>query len=154
MRNAGPIIIGTVLGVIGGIYVIKELREPRGIRNNNPGNIRHDGYTGWVGMTGVDEDGFIIFETAEYGIRAMIRIFRSYARRGVTTVADIVSTWAPETENNTAAYIDHVAQKLGLLSTDDVPTELYPELAEAIIIHENGKQPYAAATINRGVALA
>jgi hypothetical protein len=145
----------TLAAMVGvGIMALSSKSQARGIRNNNPGNIRWDRYTEWEGMTGADDDGFVIFSEPEYGIRAMTRIFKSYARRGITSVADIVSTWAPEIENNTTAYIDHVARKLGLLVTDDVPPELYAQLAEVIILHENGEQPYQIATIEAGVEMA
>ena len=51
-----------------------DMSQPRGIRNNNPGNIEHNG-TNWQGMDNPPHDGrFIRFVTPQYGIRAMARV--------------------------------------------------------------------------------
>lgn len=126
----------------------------RGIRNNNPGNIRWDNKTQWRGMLGVDDKGFIIFDSPVNGIRAMARVLASYKRRGVSSVAEIIATWAPSTENNTSAYIDHVAQLLNKNVGDTVNESEWPQLVAAIIKHENGEQPYSMATIRQGIAAA
>ena len=128
------------------------LIQPRGIRNNNPGNIRWDGVTQWRGMVAADPAGFVIFDTPENGIRAMSRILDSYGRRGVNTLESIINTWAPPTENNSGAYIDHLASVLGVMPADTVQDRT--GLIAGIIKHENGQQPYPLATIERGIALA
>lgn len=87
---------------------------PRGIRNNNPLNIRI-GNT-WLGERAnpTDQD-FEEFVTLEYGLRAAFIILRRYIRRyHKNTVPMIVSTWAPNTENNTQRYIDIVCEKMGI----------------------------------------
>ncbi|WP_246506766.1 structural protein [Kistimonas asteriae] len=128
-------------------------KQPRGIRNNNPGNIRHG--DNWQGMTDIQTDpAFVQFVTPEYGIRAMTRIFKSYARRGLVTVEQIVSTWAPDNENDTESYVKHVASVLGLSPDTPVAEHDYPALIAVIIKHENGSQPYSRDTIEAGVMLA
>jgi len=128
---------------------------PRGIRNNNPGNIRHG--DSWQGLAPEQPDSaFCTFVSPAYGIRAMGRILRNYQRKyGLNTVRGIISRWAPPTENDTEAYVLHVAEKLGVGADDaiDVDSLLAP-LVGAIIHHENGQCPYDAATIARGVELA
>lgn len=142
----------TVVKTVENTAAAAGLIQPRGIRNNNPGNIRWDGSTQWRGMVAADPAGFVIFDTPENGIRAMSRILDSYGRRGVITLESIISTWAPTAENNTGAYIDHLAGILGIMPGDTVQDRA--GLIAGIIKHENGVQPYPLATIERGIALA
>lgn len=135
-------------------YQYSQPSNPRGIRNNNPGNIRHG--DNWRGMTASQPDAdFITFKAPEYGIRAMGKLLGNYqSLYGLNTVAKIIDRWAPPNENNTGAYANHVAQQLGVgvneaISVGDRLTQLVP----AIIQHENGQQPYSADTIAAGLAL-
>lgn len=96
---------------------------PRGIRNNNPLNIRI-GNT-WLGERAnpIDQE-FEEFITMEYGLRAAFLILRRYIRRyGKNTVSSIVSTWAPHNENNTLRYIDTVCDKTGLKPDEQIKYE-------------------------------
>lgn len=131
------------------------VNAPRGIRNHNPGNIRHGDK--WQGLAAEQPDSaFCTFTAPEYGIRAMGRILRNYRRKyGLNTVRGIINRWAPPVENDTAAYVNHVAQALGVGPDEafDVDAALVP-LVTVIIQHENGMCPYDNATIERGVALA
>lgn len=97
--------------------------QPRGIRNNNPLNIRI-GNT-WLGERPNPTDpAFEEFVTMEYGLRAAFLILRRYIRRyKKNTISSIVSTWAPSSENNTLKYIDRVAL-MTHLSPDD-PIDYY-----------------------------
>ena len=90
---------------------------PRGIRNNNPLNIRI-GNT-WLGErpNPIDKD-FEEFVSMEYGLRAAFVILRRYIRRyHKDTIIEVVSTWAPANENDTQRYIDFVAKTM-LLPSD------------------------------------
>lgn len=126
---------------------------PRGIRNANPLNLRDTGQ-GWVGEVGADPDGFLVFESPFYGIRAAARVLQTYAARGVVAVRDIVETWAPPSENDSDAYVDHVAAVLGMLPDDPVRASDYPALLSVMIRHENGQQPYSVDLIRQAVAAA
>jgi len=131
---------------------------PRGIRNNNPGNIRLSNDR-WQGMASTQTDGaFVQFVSPEYGFRAMTRVLRSYERRGITTINGIVSRWAPSNENHTAAYVKFVSDYLGLAPSADVNLSLYIlPLLKAITIYENGRDYanyYSDQTIQEGIALA
>lgn len=130
--------------------------RPRGIRNNNPGNIRYDGITQWQGMIGQDSAGFIVFDTPEHGIRAMVRILTNYQRvHGLNTVDGIIGRWAPSAENNTGAYVSAVSHALNVAPDQPIDVQArMKELIAAIIRHENGQQPYITATIRGGIALA
>lgn len=96
---------------------------PRGIRNNNPLNIRI-GNT-WLGeRSNPTDQEFEEFVSMEYGLRAAFLILRRYIRRyGKNTITSIVSTWAPSTENNTIRYIDTVCAKTGLGPTQVIQYE-------------------------------
>lgn len=96
---------------------------PRGIRNNNPLNIRI-GNT-WLGERDNPTDpAFEEFVTMEYGLRAAFLILRRYIRRyHKDTVTSIVSTWAPAVENNTLRYIDTVCARTGLDPAEPIQFE-------------------------------
>ena len=52
--------------------------NPRGIRNNNPGNIRRNGDP-WQGLAKEQNDReFFTFKSAVYGIRALARLLITY----------------------------------------------------------------------------
>jgi hypothetical protein len=123
---------------------------PRGIRNNNPGNIDFNTSTKWVGLVGND-GRFCVFDKPENGIRAIQRVLNSYSARGIDTVREVVTTWAPPVENNTAAYVAAVANACGV-GADQVPNRM--RLIKAIVKHENGQQPYTDFQIANGIALA
>lgn len=119
----------------------------RGIRNNNPGNIRWgDEWKGLVPEGQRTDKSFYQFKAPEFGIRAMIIILRNYqSKYGLKTITGIIKRWAPPNENDTQSYIHSVAQAT---ETDaDKPIDLtesrklFP-LLQAIIKHENGTQPY------------
>lgn len=123
------------------------IMQPKGIRNNNPGNLRYVPSIAWKGQTGSDGSGYAVFDTAEDGIRAMGHELRDYLGRQENTVASIISTWAPSNENDTNAYIADVAGRLGVDPQQPLDGGAIPALAQAIIIHENGSDPYGIAAI-------
>lgn len=93
--------------------------EPRGIRNNNPLNIRKG--NNWKGERQPQKDpAFEEYESMEWGIRAGFIILRKYIRgyNGLTekfnTIEKIISRWAPSSENNTQAYIEAVVKRTGI----------------------------------------
>lgn len=72
---------------------------------NNPLNIRYVPSNTWVGQI-QPKQGFCQFDTLEHGIRAaVILICKSYAKKGIHKVSDIINRFAPPFENNTTAYI-------------------------------------------------
>ena len=124
---------------------------PRGIRNNNPGNIRQG--DNWQGLTGTDDLGFCIFDTPEHGIRALAKVLMSYqAKHGLRTLRQMVTRWAPPVENDTDSYVDSVCR--ACVAAPDNPYTLTPprltQLVTAIIKHENGQQPYAPSVLQAG----
>lgn len=134
---------------------MKMVSTIRGIRNNNPGNIEWG--NDWQGLVPPEQrtdERFAQFIAPEYGIRAMAKIIRSYANRGAVSVRAIISNWAPPSENDTASYVAHVANNIGMSPDAPLSSMQWPGLIAAIIQHENGIQPYDSATIQRGVSLA
>lgn len=126
----------------------------RGVRNNNPLNIEHHRANKWRGQEGHD-GRFVIFTHPLYGYRAATRIIMSYARRGIESVEDIVTTWAPPNENDTDGYIK-VVESISGLKRDAVPKrpgEL-ADLFEAMTVMENGYNPYIRKTVMDGIAAA
>ena len=84
---------------------------PRGLRNNNPGNIRHndDVYQGEI--KGNDES-FKSFSSMDYGYRAMFVVLNTYQRiYGLRTIREMISRWAPSNENHTDNYIETVSDR-------------------------------------------
>ncbi|SKA76043.1 structural protein [Enterovibrio nigricans] len=131
----------------------KPTRAPRGIRNHNPGNLE-DNNTPWLGRAGND-GRYLIFTRPEYGLRALYKVLLTYRYKyNVNTVEGILHRWAPPVENDTNAYVKHVAQKLGVLPHTPLSMEDYPALVKAIVLHENGVQPYSDEVIAHAIALA
>jgi hypothetical protein len=143
-----------------------DAKLPRGFRNNNPGNIRHSGIA-WEGQSAQQPDpGFVTFADPEHGIRALARIILNYqSRYGLATTEAIIGRWAPPSENNTAAYVQAVANAVGVPANSPLSLrENLPMLrtfVAAIIAQENGSpraagrtEWYDAATVDRAIALA
>ncbi|WP_449103650.1 structural protein [Pseudomonas veronii] len=145
---------------------------PRGIRNFNPGNIRHAKGVRWQGMAVAQGDTeFVQFTTPRWGIRAIARVLITYqdkrlAKDGsrIDTVREFIERWAPPSENNTNAYTASVARALGLHpdyeGVDVYDFDVMRTLVSAIVRHENGPGPlpgghwYGDAIIADGLALA
>lgn len=101
----------------------KQKMLPRGLRNNNPLNIRI-GNT-WLGEREHPADGeFEEFVTLAYGLRAAFIILRRYIRRyHLNTIRLIVERWAPKNENETEKYIQFVCKDTGLMPNTEIQYE-------------------------------
>ena len=127
---------------------------PRGIRNNNPLNIRRNPANKWQGQRPVQTDpAFVQFLSDEWGFRAAAVILRNYRRKGICTVRQIISRWAPPSENRTARYISTVCQKTGF-QPDTVIEGRVKEglLLRAMALVETGRL-YPLEVIERGLQL-
>lgn len=139
----------------------------RGVRNRNPGNIDFNPRNDWQGQLGLEigvlSPRFALFDSPENGIRALGKLLINYRGKdgmpgigapGIDTVRETISRWAPGNENDTEAYIKAVARAVGVESDQPIDIKKPAVLAgmvTAIIIHENGGNPYAPATIAEGV---
>lgn len=126
----------------------------RGIRNNNPGNIRVS-KDQWEGMTG-DDGAFVTFDSPESGVRALGKNLLSYGRQGYDSIEKIINRWAPPNENDTQAYIDSVVAATGIPATQSLDLsdqDTLSSLAQAISFHETGSR-YDPEVYQQGVARA
>ena len=98
----------------------------RGIRNNNPLNIRRSS-TRWQGARKEQTDkSFVQFETMAYGYRAAWKILQTYYDRFCGqekpfTVRNIIERWAPPSENHTDAYVSTVLKLTSLGGKENLP---------------------------------
>jgi len=116
--------------------------QPRGLRNNNPGNIRRSNDR-WMGLRARQTDPqFFQFTAPMWGYRALIKTLQTYRKKyKLQTLAEMIGRWAPPSENDTAAYTRAVCSDLQVPPTwvpdvDDKGTMC--ALAAAISRHENG----------------
>lgn len=87
----------------------------RGLRNNNPGNIRRSSarYKGEVHPSRDEE--FKEFQSMAYGYRAMFVLLDTYRKRyGLNTIRTMLMRYAPPTENHTTSYIEFVVRHTGI----------------------------------------
>lgn len=129
---------------------------PRGIRNNNPGNIRHAGKIVWVGELRPDAEGYCVFSSPTYGVRAMYITFRTYQEvHRLNTPSLMLSRWAPPTENNLEAYIKDVCERGSFFP--ELPLDLSVHgvrWCQTITRHENGIDPYLVDIYQQAIDLA
>ncbi|WP_104565832.1 structural protein P5 [Ralstonia mannitolilytica] len=141
--------------------------QPRGIRNNNPGNIRwKDNWQGLIPNHQRTDPDFCQFSEPRYGIRAIACVLLNYRSKtgmpgvggpGIDTVREVIARWAPPSENDTESYIASVAKSLAVhpnAHIDLTDPAVMRGMVSAIIRHENGSQPYSAGLIDEGVRLA
>ncbi len=132
--------------------------DKRGIRNNNPGNIRI-GSSKWKGkiLKEKNSDGsFEQFVSYEYGVRALIILLKSYVKQGHNTINKIITRYAPSHENNTELYINSVVDGTGI-GSDEVINGISKELAFSLVVSiikmENGGEYITKSIFNRSWSL-
>jgi hypothetical protein len=129
-------------------------KAPRGIRNNNPGNIEWGSQ--WQGLRPESErtdNRFAQFNDPVFGIRALACVLITYqdkrkAKDGsrIDSIKEIIERWAPSFENDTGAYANSVAALLGGVGPDDEVIDVHNfehlrPIVEGIIRHESGRGP-------------
>lgn len=87
----------------------------RGLRNNNPGNIRISAEK-WQGEIQPSQDAaFKQFRDMAHGYRAMFKLLYNYQKKyGLSTIRGLIGRWAPASENHTEAYVAAVAAGVGI----------------------------------------
>lgn len=114
----------------------------RGLRNNNPGNLRRTSITwqGKIPFAQSKDSSFEQFYELRWGIRAMMRDLINDIGKGSKTITQLINQYAPPHENNTAAYINSLVKSVGISA--DAVFELTEEtlvlLCKAIVYVENG----------------
>ena len=131
---------------------------PRGLRNNNPTNIRRS-KSNWLGevdsLNGQRDTAFCQFSSLTYGYRACAKLLQTYQIKYKLYVLDkIIGRWAPPSENNTRAYADRVAKQMtkelgepiSVASLLDVCKDKETLRALIVSMHlvENGQLPTAS----------
>jgi hypothetical protein len=112
---------------------------PAPLRNNNPGAMMPGGRLAQ-------------YPDMQTGLQAMDANLASYGKQGVNTLTGVISKWAPPNENNTQAYIQDVAQRLGIKPTQPIDLSnpaVRQLISTGIMLHENGP----GAFVNGGGAL-
>lgn len=104
--------------------------------NKNLGNLRA-GLTPWLGQIGVNK-GFCVFDTWAHGLRALVKLLRTYHRRGwLVNPETFVKHYAPGSDgNNEKAYAQFVAPAWS--QSDDDHNRIYHVLAYYIVWQETG----------------
>lgn len=153
------LIIGAVIAL--GVLSYMKLREelPRGVRNNNPLNIRESegDSTQWEGEHALDLDSaFEEFTHPVFGFRAGARVLRSYSRQGYKTLKDMITRFAPPSENNTSLYIQQVSSWTGIQPNQTVDVYNHEQLAK--LLHAMSRKEvgnyYGLNMAREGVAMA
>jgi hypothetical protein len=126
--------------------------DKRGLRNNNPGNIRrsNERYQGEVRPS--LDPAFKQFESMAYGYRALMRVLKTYYHKhGLHTIREMINRWAPKSENPTGNYISAVVRDTGKKADEwltwDKSTVM--SLAAAMSNVECGEKPNMA-EVERG----
>lgn len=98
-------------------------QKPRGLRNNNPGNIRKNNITYQGEVVPSKDEAFKQFTTMVYGYRAMFVVLHTYQRKyGINTISDMIIRYAPAIENHTTEYIRAVSEASGVPATSHITT--------------------------------
>jgi len=93
----------------------------RGLRNNNPMNLRPSNFT-YLGQVGKDSAGHAIFSDVTFGIRAgVLELYTNYFKHGFKTLYQMISDFAPASDgNNVQAYVNFVSKKTGIPGNVDI----------------------------------
>ena len=113
----------------------------RGIRNCNPLNIRIGNK--WKGeVPNPTDKDFEQFSCMHYGLRAGFILLRRYIERyHLDTIKEIISRWAPATENATSEYVCRVSERIGISALEKISfndRKTMVALVDAMILCECG----------------
>lgn len=170
MRTQTKILLGALAVVVGlwlfsrtakGSSLVDQVTQyigdaltPRGIRNNNPGNIERSGIQ-WQGSIPSDQVQQVLgiaydptfeqYVDPSYGVRAIGHVLLSKQSRGLTTVDAIIRDYS---KTDQEAYIANVSEALNVDPQQEIDVgAVLPAFAAAIIQQENGQQPYQLSDI-------
>ena len=135
---------------------------PRGIRNNNPLNIRRTAKDQWKGLRAQQTDAsFCQFERLEFGWRAAFYLLTRtyYYKYRLFTIRAIINKWAPPQENLTSTYIANVSRLTGIPPDEPIgipsdQPQRWMALGVAMAIQENGTDSLDYFAMLRGWGLA
>ncbi len=125
-----------------------------GYKGCNPLNIRAT-TDKWQGAIGQNEKGYLIFSSPVDGIRAAAKVLKNYdSKYGINTIEEIVSRFAPASENPTGEYIQNVVKATGYKAQEKLDLknpEVMQKLIQAMMNQEIGGVAYSEETISAGV---
>lgn len=125
---------------------------PRGIRNNNPGNliITTEKWQRKIPKKDNTDGRFEQFETIIWGSRAMIIDISNDIKKGQDTIEKLISAYSPRNENQTDKYITFVSETTGIPSNQKLSAnkETLSKLFKAILIKENGIKDFKTFDVN------
>ena len=99
------------------------MKMSRGLRNNNPGNIRLGNFRYKGERAKSSDSAFRQFESVEWGYRAMFVLLHTYAtKRGCRTLRAMINRYAPPTENFTEGYLRCVTNATHLSPDEPIST--------------------------------
>jgi hypothetical protein len=149
------LLLGLVLLVLA---MPKKLNVTRGVRNNNPGNLRKMGsWQSWDGLAPDQTDPeFVRFVSSEKGIELLAQVLlNKQIRKGLTTPRAIVLDYAPPKDgNDPAKYLATVLPRIN--KSADQPIDLAGDRAlhlaftNAVIYAENSYS-YPASVVQPAV---
>lgn len=132
------VIIALIVILFGGYFISKKMT--RGMRNNNPFNLRTSN-SKWIGKVGVDDKGFVIFDSLTHGVRAgVINLTNGYFKKGLS-IKQIIAKYAPAEDNNDeSAYVKNIVKMSDHFNADYVPVsaEDFLLVCKAIVRVEQG----------------
>lgn len=113
----------------------------RGMRNNNPFNIRKSS-NNWYGKIPGKDKEFEVFDTAVHGYRAGLVLLRTYyIKYRCDTIRKVIERFAPSSENNTVAYIDWLSRCTGFDADAELTKrQLLGKVAPYIAIYETNME--------------
>jgi hypothetical protein len=113
-------------------WALKAAGTTRGLRNNNPGNLKA------VKGQRRDREGFAVFDTMEEGIRHADAQIGRYESQGITTAEGVVKKWAPAGDgNDVAAYLRDIQKTTGIKPGEDIRGQ-EALLESGMFKHESG----------------
>ena len=121
---------------------------PRGLRNNNPLNIRHSA-SRWQGARVEQTDkAFVQFTSMAMGYRAAWRILETYYKHFETehrpfTPRNIILRWAPPNENDSEAYLRRVCRLTNLAGNEALvrPSRVSAQSSQSIRSPQRSQNP-------------
>lgn len=118
---------------------------PEGIRNNNPLNLKFVSADPYDGQTGQDANGYGVYSTWQYGVRAAGKQLDKFYNQGKTTVRELATAWSTTGHPN---YENYVAAQIGVTPDTTLP---WPDdqlgYVMAAIHFENGENPYSQSDV-------
>ena len=133
---------------------------PRGVRQNNPGNIRCNyvfEFKAWPNAMGVDDEHYLTFKRPIDGVRAIVINLKGYSRKHkICTPRGIVTRWTYREASPRVLkdYTTVMCRSIGMNIKPDTRLNMEdPRVIQAvtwaIIYYENGYDPYTKALYDR-----